>query len=115
MGYRIFVPVGIQAIHQELCPQYSSSIVLFFLIIPLFRPVYTMATDFANEKQETTYIENAHDSPTDASLNLEKERTLEGIDVQNRHALKGDDSDGKVVWSLRSIFAAIFLAGLYTG
>lgn len=74
-----------------------------------------MASDYAAEKQTTTYIENAHDSPTDTSLNLEKERTLEGIDVQNKYAVKGDDSDGKVVWSTRSIFAAVFLAGLYTG
>lgn len=68
------------------------------------------------EKQEKpTFIENANDSPTHASLNLEKERTLEGVDVQNRNAFMGDDSDGKVTWTLRSILAAIFLAGLYTG
>ena len=75
----------------------------------------TKSNDYANEKQETSFIENAHESPVTASLNLEKEKTLEGIDVRNTHAFKGDDSDGKVKWSLRSIFAAIFLAGLYTG
>jgi hypothetical protein len=37
------------------------------------------------------------------------------VDMNNSHALKGDDSDGKVEWSIRSIFAAIFLAALYTG
>jgi hypothetical protein len=75
----------------------------------------TNALDYAHEKQEATYIEHVHDSPGDTSLNLEKERTLEGIDVNNTRAVKGDDSDGKVIWSTRSIFAAIFLAGLYTG
>src|SRR5436305_2076901 len=74
-----------------------------------------MTADYDQEKQGTTYNEKAHDFPTDASLNLEKERTFEGIDLQNRYAVKGDDSDGKVVWSTRIIFAAIFLAGLYTG
>lgn len=74
-----------------------------------------MASSLDREKQEATFIENAHGSHTDPSLNLEKERTLEGIDVTNRYAIKGDDSDGKVIWSARSIFAAIFLAGLYTG
>lgn len=75
----------------------------------------TGTVDYAHEKQETTYIEHAQDSPGDTTLNLDRERTLEGIDVNNTRAVKGDDSDGKVIWSTRSIFAAIFLAGLYTG
>lgn len=78
----------------------------------------THRNDYANEKvdeEKPVFTENAHESPTITSLNLEKERTLEGIDTQNLHAYMGDDSDGKVTWGLRSIFAAIFLAGLYTG
>jgi hypothetical protein len=75
----------------------------------------TGTVDYAHEKQETTYIEHAQDSPGDTTLNLDRERTLEGIDVNNTRAVKGDDSDGKVIWSIRSIFAAVFLAGLYTG
>ncbi|KAF2003779.1 MFS general substrate transporter [Amniculicola lignicola CBS 123094] len=67
------------------------------------------------DEEKPTFIENTADSPTDTSLNLTKERTLEGIDVTNSAAFKGDDSDGKVEWNLRTIFAAIFLAGLYTG
>jgi hypothetical protein len=83
-----------------------------------------MAIDFAThpvrdeEKQEKSsqaFIEDVNASNTDSSLHLDRERTLGGIDVQNTHAFLGDDSDGKVIWSLRSIFAAIFLAGLYTG
>ena len=68
------------------------------------------------EKHGPTYIEHASNSPTEhESLDLTKTKTLEGIDVQNRGAYMGDDSDGKVTWGLRQILAAIFLAGLYTG
>ncbi|KAF2021023.1 MFS general substrate transporter [Aaosphaeria arxii CBS 175.79] len=78
------------------------------------------SNDFAHEKkigdvEKPVFIENANQSPTEASLNLEQQRTLEGIDVDNHNAFLGDDSDGKVTWNLRSILAAIFLAGLYTG
>lgn len=75
----------------------------------------TTAADYAHEKQEVQYVEHVHDSPTDSSHDLQKERTLEGIDMSNSHAVKGDDSDGKVEWNLRSAFAAVFLAALYTG
>lgn len=74
----------------------------------------TVTKDYGNEKQDVNYAENAHAS-TDSELELQKEMTLEGIDMNNSHAVKGDDSDGKVIWSMRSIFAAIFLAALYTG
>lgn len=67
------------------------------------------------EKPSTFYIENTDDSPIPPSPNLRKERTLEGVDITNRGAFKGDDSDGRVTWNLRTIFAAIFLASLYTG
>lgn len=70
-------------------------------------------TDYANEKQDVSYLE--HHTPGDSSLELQKEMTLEGIDMNNSSAVKGDDSDGKVIWSVRSIFAAVFLAALYTG
>lgn len=40
---------------------------------------------------------------------------MEGIDMNNSYAVKGDDSDGKVEWNVRSGFAAVFLAALYTG
>ena len=79
----------------------------------------TTANDFATERlkdeEKPQFIENAGSSPGDGSLNLEKTRTLEDVDVNNRNAFLGDDSDGKVTRTLRSILAAIFLAGLYTG
>ncbi|ORX96497.1 fungal trichothecene efflux pump [Clohesyomyces aquaticus] len=65
-------------------------------------------------EEKPSFIEYA-DTPPKSSLNLERERTLEGIDIHNRSAFLGDDSDGKVTWGLRSILAAIFLAALYTG
>ncbi|KAI8935345.1 hypothetical protein NX059_007930 [Plenodomus lindquistii] len=74
--------------------------------------IETKRVDYGNEKQEVEYVEHAH---TDSSLELQKEMTLEGIDMNNTQAVKGDDSDGKVIWSLRSILAAICLAALYTG
>jgi hypothetical protein len=76
---------------------------------------HSTATDYAHEKQEVEYVEHADESPTDSSHELQKERTLEGIDMKNSNAVKGDDSDGKVEWSTRSILAAVFLAALYTG
>lgn len=74
----------------------------------------TIRKDYADEKQEVSYAEHS-DTLADSSLELQKELTLTGVDMNNTQALKGDDSDGKVEWSLRSIFAAIFLAALYTG
>jgi hypothetical protein len=76
---------------------------------------HTRTQDHAHEKQEVHYVEHARDSPTESSHELTKERTLEGIDMNNSYAVKGDDSDGKVEWNLRSAFAAVFLAALYTG
>jgi hypothetical protein len=76
---------------------------------------HSTTTDYAHEKQEVQYVEHAEDSPHESSHELQKERTLEGIDMKNAYAIKGDDSDGKVEWSTRSIFAAVFLAALYTG
>lgn len=41
--------------------------------------------------------------------------TLVPVDIHNRQAFKGDDSDGKIHWNIRTWFAAAFLAMLYTG
>ncbi|CAO2655668.1 Nn.00g044710.m01.CDS01 [Neocucurbitaria sp. VM-36] len=72
------------------------------------------ATDYAHEKQDVTYVEHAQ-TPTHSSLELQKELTLSGVDMKNSQAVKGDDSDGKVKWTLRGKFSAVFLAALYTG
>lgn len=73
-----------------------------------------MATPTSDhEKQETNYVQ--HVETNDSSMNLHKEQTLSGVDMKNTSAVKGDDSDGKVIWSIRSMFSAVFLAALYTG
>jgi hypothetical protein len=41
--------------------------------------------------------------------------TLVPVDIHNKQAFKGDDSDGKIHWNIRTWFAAAFLAMLYTG
>jgi len=76
---------------------------------------HTTTTDYAEEKQDVQYVEHVRDSPDESSHELQKERTMEGIDMNNSYAVKGDDSDGKVTWNVRSMFAAVFLAALYTG
>jgi len=75
----------------------------------------TDTKDYAHEKQDTQHVEDLQLQPTQSSYELQKERTLEGIDMTNSRAVKGDDSDGRVVWNIRSMFAAVFLASLYTG
>jgi len=49
--------------------------------------------------------------------NRTSEKTLDHDDVHihNELAYKGDDSDGKVDWTARSIIAPVSLGGLYTG
>jgi hypothetical protein len=39
----------------------------------------------------------------------------EGTHVGNEKAFKGDDSDGEVQWTFRTVIAAITLGCLYTG
>jgi len=77
----------------------------------------TIQPDYEKEKQQVSHhIEHANPHHgTDLSLESQQEPPSEGMNMNNAHALKGDDSDGKVEWSVRSIFAAIFLAALYTG
>ena len=37
------------------------------------------------------------------------------IDLENRGAIKGDDSDGRVNWTAKQILATTSLSGLYVG
>jgi hypothetical protein len=46
---------------------------------------------------------------------LSKVQTLGIVDVENKAAYKGDDSDGQVEWNFRNLAAATFLCMLYTG
>lgn len=62
------------------------------------------------------HVPTSHTQPsTPPDTKLEIQETLQHVDLENRHAFKGDDSDGKVEWNLRKLLAAAFLAMLYTG
>jgi hypothetical protein len=54
------------------------------------------------------------ESHEDKQYALTKVNTL-GVDLENRDAIKGDDSDGKIDWTWKQVAATISLAGLYVG
>ena len=72
-----------------------------------------MNAEGAEEAQLEHINTNQSDSPTGHELKLEN--TLRHVDLENRYAFKGDDSDGKIEWNIRKLFASAFLAMLYTG
>lgn len=63
------------------------------------------------EKEKIERVETADDHHT---KDIHQINTL-GVDVHNPDAEKGDDSDGKVNWTLKQILATCFLCGLYVG
>lgn len=69
------------------------------------------------EKQELEHLEhiNTNQSNSPNGNELKQQQTLQHVDLENRHAFKGDDSDGKIEWTVRKLFASAFLAMLYTG
>jgi hypothetical protein len=98
---------------------FKASTVATALYLPS-RDSLAMASDaaqvsYADEKQLVSHAGDAATTSTESDLELRHELTFQGVDMHNTKALKGDDSDGKVEWNMRSIFAAIFLAALYTG
>lgn len=70
--------------------------------------------DSKAEKAELEHVQTNH-SESPSELELQKEQTLRYVDLGNKKAFKGDDSDGKIEWTVRKAFAAAFLAMLYTG
>ena len=63
------------------------------------------------EKEKIERVETADDHHT---KDIHQINTL-GVDPHNPDAEKGDDSDGKVDWTLKQIVAVCFLCGLYVG
>lgn len=62
------------------------------------------------------HVDTRDDGSThDEKVALEQKKTLSEIDIENKAAYKGDDSDGSVEWNLKNIIASIFLCMLYTG
>lgn len=73
---------------------------------------------FEDEKRDhEASLEHTETHDTDHSSNekLEHQQTLSKIDIENKAAYKGDDSDGQIDWTVRNILASIFLCTLYTG
>jgi hypothetical protein len=68
-----------------------------------------------NESLEHTTTRDADASSGEEKHDLHQAQTLSKIDVENKAAFKGDDSDGAVDWTFRNILASIFLCMLYTG
>ena len=64
---------------------------------------------------EHTETHDTRSESPDEKHSLEQKKTLSEIDVENKAAYKGDDSDGSVDWTVRNILASIFLCMLYTG
>lgn len=68
------------------------------------------------EKEEVKNLEHIETNQSELKGNeLKQQRTLQHVDLENLHAFKGDDSDGKIEWTIRKLFASAFLAMLYTG
>ncbi|KIV98796.1 uncharacterized protein PV09_09448 [Verruconis gallopava] len=67
-------------------------------------------------EKETGLAQQSTHSDATSPVDLRHEKTIsESIDLENKQAFKGDDSDGKVEWTVRKLFASAFLAMLYTG
>ncbi|KAK5725874.1 hypothetical protein LTR15_004064 [Elasticomyces elasticus] len=65
---------------------------------------------------EKNHLELTETNVTESNdQHLEKLDTLQSIDIENHQAFKGDDSDGKVEWTMKKLLASAFLAMLYTG
>ena len=66
-------------------------------------------------QSERKSVENDAAGPEETFV--EKVETIDDLapDLENRGAIKGDDSDGRVNWTVRQVLATLFLSGLYVG
>lgn len=64
---------------------------------------------------EAHHVETTSTDAHDEKNDLQPVQTLAVVDVENKAAFKGDQSDGKVEWNFKSLAAATFLCMLYTG
>lgn len=77
-----------------------------------------MATSYEDVKNHNLAQIDTNDdahSGHDEKKDLHQTKTLSEIDLENKAAFKGDESDGAVDWTVRNILASIFLCMLYTG
>jgi hypothetical protein len=68
----------------------------------------------ADVQHENIQHEKAADDGVDDLKKIDTVAALH-VDLENSGAIKGDDSDGRVNWTLKQVVATIFLAGLYVG
>ncbi|KAK3672362.1 hypothetical protein LTR78_007669 [Recurvomyces mirabilis] len=68
-----------------------------------------------SEKNKLELVQTNATDQTSSGEKLTQQETLQEVDLENHQAFKGDDSDGKVHWTIRKLLAATFLAMLYTG
>lgn len=78
-----------------------------------------MATDIEKndhvEELERVRTEDASSNNGDFLEPVQSHQTLGKVDIHNKQAFKGDESDGKFSWGPRKWIAALSLACLYTG
>ena len=67
-----------------------------------------------DEKQRPGDVSQAPEHPETVQEKEYQTSTPNGSDLEN-HAVKGDDSDGKIVWTPKTLLATICLSGLYVG
>jgi hypothetical protein len=74
------------------------------------------------DQHQETMAESARKSIENDNAGLEKPfvdhvTTVDDLtpDIENRGAIKGDDSDGRVNWTTKQVLATLFLSGLYVG
>ena len=79
-----------------------------------FPTYFTMADVEKTEHQEQLERISTKDelSPQNSLDKVATNETLAKVDLLNRQAFQGDDSDGKLHWTIRKWFAAAFLAML---
>lgn len=85
-----------------------------------FTPVDPLNNTSNTSSNSTTIMKETKDSSNESTEFSHDENKIEefdrhSVDVENRLAFKGDDSDGNVAWNFRAAFAAACLCGLYTG
>lgn len=69
----------------------------------------------AEKQHEAIGVEHVEANSTNSTEEKLHKIPSVGVDPENREAVKGDDSDGKVDWNFKSITATCCLAGLYVG
>lgn len=60
-------------------------------------------------------VKTEEDSSHDSLDQVQTHETIAKVDIHNKQAFRGDDSDGKISWTPRKWIAALSLAMLYTG